>query len=131
MIKVHHIGYLVKDISGATEQIETLGYAAEGPVTYDWERDVDILFMEKDGYRIELVSPKSKDSVVAELIKKYRNSPYHICYESDDMDRDIEDLCSKGFMVFEGPAPAPALDDREVVFLMGSKTGMIELVSAG
>lgn len=38
-------------------------------------RKVDILFLQKDGYRIELVSPYAPDSVVSGLIRTYKNAP--------------------------------------------------------
>ena len=64
-MKVHHIGYLVKKGEKAAQAFEALGYAREGDWTHDQIRKVDILFLEKDGYRIELVSPYAVDSVVS------------------------------------------------------------------
>ncbi len=125
---VHHIGYLVKDINKSREEFEKLGFVCEGDLQYDIFRDVDILFLVKDGYRIELVSPKSSNSVVANLIKKYRNSPYHICYESDDIYEDIENLESKGFTRIDDVCPAPALNNRNVSFLMNYSIGIIEIL---
>ena len=42
-----------------------LGYEITQPATYDEIRKIHICFLEKDGYRIELVSPASEDSVVS------------------------------------------------------------------
>lgn len=82
---IHHVGYLVKDIEKASVSFMNLSYELEGEVVYDPLRDVDILFMVNGQYRIELVSPRSKESVVAETLKKLGNAPYHICYYCDDM----------------------------------------------
>ena len=84
--------------------------------------------MEKDGYCIELVSPVSEESVVYGLLKKYKNSPYHICYETEDFDKDYQALVSNGFIAIDEPTPAPALQNREVVFLTSPSMGMIELL---
>ena len=87
-----------------------------------------ICFLEKDGYRIELVSPVSEDSVVSGLMKKYKNSPYHICYETEDYESAYEELTANGFIAIDTLTPAPALQNREVVFLTNASLGMIELI---
>ena len=78
-LKVHHIGYLVKNIDKSKALFSLLGYNLEQNNVYDEFRDIDICFMIKDGYRVELVSPRKQTSIVGELRKKIGNSPYHIC----------------------------------------------------
>ena len=77
-LTIHHIGYLVKKIVPAIRNFEALGFQVVREVTRDDIREVDICFLEKDGYRVELVSPYSATSVVAGLLKKYKNCPYHM-----------------------------------------------------
>lgn len=127
-LKVHHIGYLVKKMDAARQSFKNLGYQTIQEVLYDDIRKVNICFMEKDGYCIELVSPASKDSVVSGLMKKYKNSPYHICYETANFDKDYQTLMENGFISIDTPTPAPALQNRKVVFLMHAAMGMIELL---
>lgn len=127
-LKVHHIGYLVKKIGAAVKEFEHLGYRLQQDISYDHLRKIDICFMEKDGYVIELVSPTDADSVVAGLIKKYKNAPYHICYETANMTQDFATLTAQGFTAIDLPTPAPALNNRKVVFLMNPTMGMIELL---
>lgn len=128
-LKIHHIGYLVKKIEKAKTTFEALGYLARQDTIYDGIRKVNICFLEKDGYLIELVSPVSDDSVVAGLMKKYKNSPYHICYETDNLETAFADLCAGGFTAIDAPTPAPAIDGREVVFLTSPNIGMVELLA--
>ena len=64
-LTIHHIGYLVKKIVPAIRSFEALGFQVAREVTRDDIREVDICFLEKDGYRVELVSPYSATSVVA------------------------------------------------------------------
>lgn len=127
-LKVHHIGYLVKHIDKALSEFERLGYTAVSQVVFDDIRKIHICFIEKDGYRIELVSPADSSSVVAGLIKKYKNSPYHLCYETPDLDASLAALTREGFTAIDMPTPAPALQNRRVVFLMNPFLGMIELL---
>lgn len=129
-LNIHHIGYLVKKLNAAKEEFERLGFRViQGPVS-DGFRLVDILFMEKDGYVLELVSPNDPSSVVAGLMKKYKNCPYHICYESAAFEKDLAFLTGNGYTAIDTPAPAPALAGRRVVFLMSPSVGMIELLEA-
>lgn len=127
-LKIHHIGYLVKKIEAAIQTFEALGYQLVQTVMYDDIRKVNICFLQKDNYCIELVSPAAEDSLVSGLLRKYKNCPYHICYETADFDRDYQMLLSNGFISIDTPTPAPALQGRDVVFLTSASMGMIELL---
>ena len=127
-MKVHHIGYLVKKMEKAIKSFGELGYETEGEIVYDPFRKINICFMSKDGYRIELVSPAEPDSVVSDLIKRLKNTPYHICYESECFEQDVENLCANGYVCMGEPCEAPAIAGRRVVFLMNPSIGMIEVV---
>lgn len=127
-LKIHHIGYLVKKINAAVKEFEHLGFTLTQDITYDDYRKIDICFLEKDGYTIELVSPTDDTSVVASLLKKYKNSPYHICYESEHFEEDFARLQKEGYTAIDLPTPAPAINSLLVVFLISPKLGMIELL---
>ena len=127
-LKIHHIGYLVKKLEKAKTTFESLGYLVEQDTVRDESRKVDICFLIKDGYRVELVSPFSEESVVSGLMKKYKNAPYHICYEADDPETAYEELTANAFAAIDTPTPAPALGGCKVVFLTSPVIGMIELI---
>ena len=97
-MRIHHIGYLVKKMDKAVKAFLDLGYTLVQDVVLDDYRQVIICFMEKDGYMIELVSPASKESVVFDLMKKMGNTPYHICYETEDMDGQIAALLAEHYV---------------------------------
>ena len=127
-MKIHHVGYLVKHFDEAFSVFSDLGFRPVGPTTLDESRKIRIQFMSKDGVIIELVSPVSKDSAVGSLLKKTGASPYHICYESDDFQKDMESLEQKGYLRITEPAPAPAIEGNNVVFLVNPEIGLIEIV---
>lgn len=127
-LKVHHIGYLVKKINAAVTQFQQLGYVLRQDIVYDDHRKINICFLEKDGYVVELVSPASPDSVVSGLLKKYKNMPYHLCYESYNFESDLAYLIENGYAAIDIPTPAPALENMRVTFLMNASLGMIELL---
>ena len=125
---IHHIGYLVKKLERARQAFEALGYGVEQETVRDEFRKVDIVFLSKDGYRIELVSPYDPDSVVAGLLTRTGNSPYHVCYEVADLDAEIERLRDARYVVSSEPAPAPACGGARVAFLVHPYLGMVELL---
>ena len=127
-MKIHHLGYLVKDIEKAKANFLALGYSVEQENVFDEERGINITFLINDGYRIELVSPAREDGVVSSLIKKLGNTPYHICYITNDLDSEIERLKTTGFLVIQAPKIAPAIQNKRVAFLMSATLGIIELV---
>ena len=136
-MKIHHVGYLVKNIEKSAAAFRAVGFSdilyPDGSfICYDGTRDCDICFMEHNengaSVCIELISPQSSGSPICGLMEKYKNSPYHMCFESDDFEKDIENLRAKGWSVFTQPAAAPAIDGKNVVFLIHRSAGIIELI---
>lgn len=130
-MKIHHIGYLVKKMDKALIAFQGLGYQVLQEKVFDSSRGIDIVFLKKDGYVIELVSPVTPESVVAELIKRLGNNAYHVCYETEDLDLEIERLRDARYVVCSEPMVAPACGGRRVCFLIHPYLGMIELVEKG
>ena len=71
-LTIHHIGYLVKKIVPAIRSFEALGFQVAREVTRDDIREVDICFLEKDGYRVELVSPYSALRSLPDFLKNIK-----------------------------------------------------------
>lgn len=129
-MKINHVGYLVKNFSEAKAEFESLGYKPSKE-THDTLQLVDICFMEHDGYVIELVSPYDEMSVVTGMMKKHKNAPYHICYETENFDYDVARLTEHGYVKVRKPLLAPAFENKRIIFLVNHYIGMIELVDIG
>lgn len=139
-MKIHHIGYLVKNIEKSAAAFEAAGFErvlySNGEFIFDDNtRQCDISFMRicgniSGGSCIELVAPQSPDCPIYGLMKQYKNSPYHICFESENLDDDVARLKQSGWSVFLPSAPAPAIDGRNVVFLIHRSAGIIEIVDS-
>ena len=128
-MKIDHIGYAVKRIDRAIDSFQKLGFVFE-PVIDDTDRNVKLAFGTKDGYRIELVSPldKKQESPVDQYLGNTVGTPYHICYESERFEDDIEELKAQGFKVIIEPRAAVAFGGKRVVFLMNIGFGLMEIV---
>ena len=127
-MKAHHIGYLVKDMQSSRRAFESLGFAEVSALCHDTDREINILFMENNGHVVELISPTSDTSVVTNLINKYANMAYHICYETESIEESTKELKAQGFVMTAKPKPASALDNHRVAFFYNKSVGMIELL---
>jgi methylmalonyl-CoA/ethylmalonyl-CoA epimerase len=127
-VRVHHKGYAIKNIDSSVEEFEKLGYKVQGDKIFDEKRNVCIQFMILDGYLIELISPMNGNSSVNNIISKIGNSPYHICYETPDINIEIKTLLKNGYILLEAASEAIAIENRLVAFLFRKDMGIIELV---
>lgn len=128
MIKVHHIGYLVKNIEDSKQEFFNLDYKEISMVVYDETRKIHICFLENAGVVVELVEPDEDCEFLKGLKKKIGVGTYHICYECDDFVNDIKRFSESGYLIVQEPAIAPAIDGRKVAFLYAPNMGLIELL---
>lgn len=135
-MKLHHIGYLVKNVEKTLPAFEALGYEpislrtdGAGANVYDETRQCYICFLqENSGSVVELIAPAQESSPVWGLLNTYKNAPYHLCFECGDLEAELTSLQRAGWMVFQPLAPAPAIDGKRVIFLVHRSAGIIELV---
>lgn len=130
--KPHHVGIAVKDIDTSISQYRKLGYIKTSEIFDDTNRNVRIVFMESiiGKQRIELIEPIGNNSPVTDTLKRMKNisSPYHICYEVESVERSVNELKRRGFIITASPSPAIAFNNRVVVFLLKKEIGLIELL---
>ncbi len=61
-------------------------------------------------------------------LSKIGPTPYHICYRSSDIERDIDRLITKKYKVSIPLTPAVAFANKRVVFMYSLSAGLIEIV---
>ena len=127
-MKVHHIGHLVRDIEKAKVMFHALGFVNASETYYDESRDIDIVFLENDGYKVELVAPRSEKSVIWKHLKRSGSTPYHFCFSVHDIEKQIKIKEEEGYITLQAPSKAPAIANRNVAFLYSPDIGIIELV---
>ena len=129
-MKLHHIGYYVKDMDAAIKSFLRLGGAVRQPPMFDASRHVNIAFLSTGGGLLELVEPAAECTLFRNRKQWRESKPYHICYEVEDMDMELKNMQEKGALIIQPPMPAPAIDNRNVAFVYDSEIGLIELVEA-
>ena len=127
-MKTHHVGYLVKNIDQSLAIFKNIGFDQKCNIIDDFKRKIKIVFISKDNYLLELISPTSDESIVSKLLSNMGNSPYHIAYESTEFDSEIESLKRKGFILVQKPEKAIAFENKRVVFMYNSNLGLVELI---
>ena len=129
-MKLHHIGYYVKDMDAAIKSFLRLGGAVQQPPIFDASRHVNIAFLSTGGGLLELVEP-TDGCTLFQNRKQWRESkPYHICYEANDIDLELKKMQDKGALIIQPPMPAPAIDNKKVAFVYDGEIGLVELVEA-
>lgn len=127
----HHIGYATGNIAQSASAFEEMGYNCS-PVYDDLIQRTLICFLTKDGCpAIELVQPADEASSVNKIVSKRGVTPYHVCYETPDIDSAFEELTEAGFIPLFRPVEAIAFEGRRICYFFKKETGYLELVEQG
>ncbi len=84
--------------------------------------------MKSNKLLIELISPNNKYSPVQNIIKRNGNTPYHLCFCTENIALKIKELRKNKYTLIESPNPAIAFNNRLVAFLYNKDIGIIELL---
>lgn len=129
-LSIHHIGFAVRDMDSTQSAYEILG-ACFFHESADPERNLSFRFGRFGDYLIELVSPidHEKECAVTNMVSKSPCTPYHICFETDNLDEEIKRLREIGLRRIGKIISSDLYGyDSKGVFMYGDKTGLIELI---
>lgn len=129
-LRLHHIGIAVFEISKTAPFYTECGYRQSG-IVFDPVQNVNICWLSKEGeILLELLEPVDNESPINKTLEKSGVTPYHFCYEVDDIDKAVSNLRKERFIVVSKPVPAVALCGSRVSFLYNKQVGLIELVES-
>jgi methylmalonyl-CoA/ethylmalonyl-CoA epimerase len=128
-ISVHHIGYAVHDIEKTAEYYINADWLLS-EIIIEKVQNVKIAYLSKEGFPlIELVAPIDENSPIVKTLEKSGVTPYHVCYEVDDIDETIEALYEDHFMPLFEPIESTAMENRKICYLYNLNVGLIEIVN--
>jgi methylmalonyl-CoA/ethylmalonyl-CoA epimerase len=130
-MRFHHIGYAVKDIRSYLDNflIPLFSPVSVSDPVSDPVQQVTACFAEMQGGTvIELVEPMGTNSPVNSVVDSPRGGLYHVCYEVDDLDAELERFRSKHYLPLGKPVSATAFDGRRIVFLLTPQQDLIEFI---
>ncbi len=108
LTKIHHVGVVVHSADDALKFYrDALGL----PITADRvieDQGVRGVLLQIGGSEIELLEPTRDDTGVAKFLASRGEGMHHICFESDDVDAELEAAREKGIALID-QKPRPGL----------------------
>lgn len=90
--KVHHVGVVVRDMEQSMRFYrDTLGLPVHKLETIE-EQGVKAALLTVGDSEIELLEPVVADNGVARYLESKGEGLHHICFEVDDVERDLDEL---------------------------------------
>lgn len=128
--RFHHIGMAVRDLD-VTSAVYVQGGYTKSEYIEDKVQNVYICWLSKEGMpTIELLAPVDDKSPINSTLEKMGVTPYHICYEVDDLEASIIELRKQKYVLVSKPVEAVAIHCARVSFLYNKNIGLIELVES-
>jgi methylmalonyl-CoA/ethylmalonyl-CoA epimerase len=94
--KVHHVGVVVRDMEQAMRFYrDTLGLHVYKQETIQ-EQGVKAALLTLGDSEIELLEPVVPDTGVARYLERKGEGLHHVCFQVDDIERDLEALKARG-----------------------------------
>jgi methylmalonyl-CoA/ethylmalonyl-CoA epimerase len=94
---ISHIGIAVKDIES---MVNTLAKALNIPVPAikdSVENKIKVAMIELNGVGIEILEEYGETGMLADFVNKNGNGIHHLCFLTDSIESDMEELKETGF----------------------------------
>jgi methylmalonyl-CoA/ethylmalonyl-CoA epimerase len=123
----HHLGLATKSLVRAKAVFEALGYAASDTSHVPGQR-VNVCFVRKQNHpTIELIEPADGESPVQAILEKVGSTAYHMCYQTPDLKRAVQELRKLKFLPLGGVFISGPLCEQKTCFLYSASVGMVEV----
>jgi methylmalonyl-CoA/ethylmalonyl-CoA epimerase len=131
--RIHHVGFVVRDLPRAERDFEALGYARRGPVVRDDFQRAELLFLVRVSATapeplVELIRPVDESSKTYSFTTRNELQIHHLCYVTDDLASACALALRQKFVQVQPPTPAPAIGGSQIAFFYGRPIGLFELV---
>jgi len=99
--KIHHVGVVVRSADEALMFYrDALGLAVTADRVIE-DQGVRGVLLQVGGSEIELLEPTRDDTGVARFLATRGEGMHHICFESDDVDAELEGARAKGLELID------------------------------
>jgi methylmalonyl-CoA/ethylmalonyl-CoA epimerase len=129
--RLHHIGYLVRNLEEAKIFEDRFGYVIESPAVEDPVQTAFVQFIREplSGSLIELIMPTGPESKLSRALANGRGL-HHLCYEVDEIGKACAHLRDQGMLALSDPVPAVAFSGERIAWFMDRGAMLIELLEA-
>lgn len=99
--RIHHVGVVVPDLdSGLKFWRDTLGLRLTKSATIE-EQGVRAALLKVGESEIELLEPINPDGGVAKFLARRGGGLHHVCFETDDVERELDGAKTKGIQLID------------------------------
>lgn len=101
LTKIHHVGVVVQSADEAMKFYrDALGLKVTADRVIE-DQGVRGVLLEIGGSEIELLEPTRNDTGVAKFLESRGEGMHHICFESDDVDAELNGAREKGIQLID------------------------------
>jgi len=129
--RIHHIGFVVASIEGVAHSFAQSIFATwDGRIIHDPLQLVRIAFFKGHNPSdplVELVEPHGFDSPVSSFLIR-GGGPHHLCYEVNDLEKQLEFSRSLGGKMVKPPLPAAAFSGRRIAWIFTKNSLLLEFL---
>lgn len=127
-LTIHHYGLATDNLEQSIETLRSLNYQV-GEIILDPVQRVRVAFASHpQAGMIELICDIDASGPTSRIISKTGNGFYHICYEVDNLEKSIDNLRGKGFLLKHPPVLAVACNGKRIAWMYNRYIGLIELL---
>ena len=95
--KLDHVGIVVNNLDESVPIYENILGVKPISIKDVPTQNVRAAFFEvANGVEVELIEPLNTDSGVARFLEKHGQGIHHICFEVDNVDRELKEMADKG-----------------------------------
>jgi methylmalonyl-CoA/ethylmalonyl-CoA epimerase len=129
-VRFRHLGVAVPSLDEAIPAYRLFGYSLVAGPFDDGLQRVAVCFLksaEPGAPVLVLVAPAATDSPIARMLA-HGIGAYHVCYETDDLNRVLGTARLHGCVMIGAPVPAAAFGGRRTAWLFTRTKQLVELV---
>ncbi len=125
----HHVGFVVASIDASIRGVaKSVGAEWDGIITHDPLQSVRVAFLrphQAGDPLLELVEPAGEKSPVLTFLKR-GGGLHHLCYEVEQLEKQLELSRTHGGLVVRPPVPAVAFGGRRIAWFYTKEKLLIE-----
>jgi methylmalonyl-CoA/ethylmalonyl-CoA epimerase len=133
-MRLHHLGFVVRDIAGAMPGfVRSLAATWDSKIFADPHQKVKVAFLttRPGDAQVELIEPAGDDSPVLRFLSEKGGGLHHACYEVAELEQELNDFRARGSLLVKRPKPAVAFQGRRIAWVMTPEKFLIELLEQG
>jgi len=99
--KVDHVAIVVKNLDEGLKTYETLLGIKPSHIETVPDQGIKAATLVVGSVAIELIEPINPESGVGKFLEKRGEGVHHICFEVDDVDKQLDSLAAKGVQLID------------------------------